>query len=91
MDVRELPEHGRGDKSHWAVEALLEECAGSCPAFVDKAIKDGTRETGPDVLSPFPPVLLEEGAKVRLAEPEDAEVGLVLERVLGESDPVQVL
>jgi hypothetical protein len=70
---------------------LLEECLGCGPSLVDKAIKDRARETGPDILSALPSVLLEIGSKVRLAQPENPEISLVLFGVLRETHAIQVL
>jgi hypothetical protein len=89
MDLGELPDHARGHESHGPIETLLQEHGRRCPAFIHKPIKHSAREGGPDVLATFPPILLQIGAKLRVPEPEDAEVGLVLEGVLGQPDAVE--
>jgi hypothetical protein len=90
MDLGEFPDHARGHEPHGPIETLLQEHGRRCPTFVHKPIKDSAREGGPDVLATFPSVLLQIGAKLRVPEPEDAEVGLVLEGVLGQSHAVEV-
>jgi len=91
VDHRELTKHAWSHHPHRTVETLLQERLGSGPALIDKPIKDGARETGPDVLSTLPTVFLKKGAKVRLPEPQDTEVGLVCLGVLGQPDPIQIL
>jgi len=73
------------------VETLLEKDLRSRPPFVEESIKDMPRERGPDVLAHLPSILLEIRAKLRVPEPEDSEVRLVCERMLRESDSLEVL
>jgi hypothetical protein len=90
MDLGELPDHAGGHEPHRPIETLLEEHGRRCPAFIHKPIKDRAREARPDVLAPLPSVLLQIRAKLRFPEPEDTEVGLVLEGVLGQSHTIEV-
>jgi hypothetical protein len=90
MDLGEFPNHARGHEPHRSIETLLQEHGRRCPAFIHKPIKDSAREGGPDVLATFPSILLQIGAKLRVPEPEDAEVGLVLEGVLRQPHTIEV-
>jgi hypothetical protein len=91
IDIGELPEHLRGHNPHGSIEALLQECLGCRPSLVDKAVEDRARETRPDVLSALPTILLEVRSKVRVAEPQDVEVSLILLGVLRQPHTVQIL
>jgi hypothetical protein len=90
MDLGELPDHAGGHKPHRSIQALLQEHGRRCPAFIHKPIKDRAGEARPDVLASFPSVLLQIRAKLRVPEPEDTEVGLVRERVLGQPDTIEI-
>ena len=81
-DFWHVPEHAWRHNPHRAVEALLEEGVGRCPAFVEEAVKDRPRNARPYILTAFPTVLLEVRAEVGLAEPENPEVSLVFEAML---------
>jgi len=73
------------------VETLLKEGCGRCPSLIHEPIKHGPRKARPDVFSSYPAILLKEGAKVCVSEPEDSKVCLIRKTVFGEAHAVEIL
>jgi hypothetical protein len=73
------------------VEALLQEALGCRPALIDEPLKGLARQTAPELTAQRPSLFLKERAKRGLLKPEQTDIAMVGEVVLGASDPLKVL
>jgi hypothetical protein len=73
------------------METLLQEALRGCPALIDEPLKGLARQTAPEFTTECPSLFLKERAKRGLLKPEQTDIAVVREVVLGASDPLKVL
>jgi hypothetical protein len=72
------------------VEALLQEAVHGCPALIDEPFKGLARQTAPELTAQRPSLFLKQGSERGLVKPEQTDIAVVREVVLGASDPLKV-
>jgi hypothetical protein len=73
------------------MEALLQEALGRRPALIDEPLKRLARQTTPELAAQPPSLFLKQGSERGLVKPEQTDIAVVREVVLGASDPLKVL
>ena len=73
------------------METLLQEALGGRPAFIDEPLKGLARETVPELAAQRPSLFLKQGSERGLVKPQQTDIAVVREVVLGASDPLEIL
>jgi hypothetical protein len=82
MHLRTLDDHLWCNHTALAMKTLLQNRLGSCPSFVEKALKCVFGKQSPEISFHCPSLFLQESPELGLLKPQQTEVSVIRERML---------